>query len=69
MHAHRFELDRWKTPLLHQRSRRSDHHRRLQCGDGFRHLDHAHALVIQVTETSETEITNHVHVHVGGIVS
>ena len=69
MHAHRFELDRWKTPLLHQRSRWSDHHRRLQRADRFRHFDHAYALIVQVTETSETEVTDHVHVHVGGIVS
>ena len=69
MHAHRFELDRWKTPLLHQHRRRSDHHRRLQCADRLRHFDHAHALVIQIKETFKTEVTNHVHVHVGRIVS
>ena len=69
MYAHRFELDCWKTPLLHQHRRRSDHHRRLQCADRFRYFDHAHALAIQIEETSETEITDYVHVHVGGIVS
>lgn len=69
MHAYRLELGRRQTSLLHQCSRWSDHHRRLQCGNGLRHSDHAYALVIQTTKALETEVTNHVHVHVGRLVS
>ena len=69
MHAYRFELGRWQASLLHQCGRRSDHYRRLQCGNRLRHSDHAHALVIQTTKALETEAANHVHVYVGRLVS